>query len=157
MVTQAVSICTESQLFSIEKTIMNKKDLYQTAHLVVAAIRVLEHRDGIPPSIESLQKALNFSLEECHFLCRKLHQMGIIDIVEGSFGVKLFIKNHIELENIPKTQKDTGFQEDIDRFMGSKKDYSKEIETIKANQERKQKDLFARIDEKLKKGLADKS
>jgi hypothetical protein len=136
---------------------MDKKDLYQSAHLVVAAIRILEYRDNMPPDIESLRKTLNFSLEECHFLCRKLHQMGIIDIVEGSFGAKLFIKDHLELENIPKTQKDTHFQEDIDRFMSSKKDYSKEIEAIKANQEKKQKELFARIDEKLKKNLTDKS
>lgn len=136
---------------------MDKKDLYQNAHLVVAAIRILDHRDNVPPAIDSLNKVLNFSLEECHYLCRKLHQMGIIDIVEGAFGTKLFIKNHLELENIPLTQKDTRFREDIDKFMGSKKNYEKEIESIKANQEKKQKELFARIDEKLKKNLTPKS
>ena len=135
---------------------MDKKDLYRSAHLVVATIRVLEHLDNMPPAIESLQKILKYSLEECHFLCRKLHQMGIIDIVEGSFGVKLFIKNHLEIENIPKMHRDTQFQEDLDRFMSSKKDYSKEVETIKAGQEKKQKELFARIDEKLRKNLTGK-
>jgi hypothetical protein len=149
-------MCTESQLFSIEKTIMSKKDLYHNAHLVVAAIRLLEHQRNMPPDVETLQKTLDFSLEECHFLCRKLHQLGVIDIVEGSFGAKLFIKNHLELENIPKMPEDSHIREDIDRFMTSRKDYSKEIESIKAQQEKKQKDLFARIDEKLKKNLAGK-
>lgn len=81
---------------------MEKKDLYSSAHLIVAAIRILEHKDKVPPTIESLKKMLSFSLEEIHLLCRKLQKMDVIEIVEGAFGTKLFIKNHMELEKIQK-------------------------------------------------------
>jgi len=136
---------------------MGKKDFYSTAHLIVAAIRVLEHRNGIPPTIESLGKTLSFSLEESHFQCRKLHKMGIIDIVEGAFDTKLFIKNHLELEKIPKEKKDTKIQDDLKKFINTKKDISKTVESIKLKKKKKQEDLFADIDQKLKKKLKDKS
>lgn len=136
---------------------MEKKDLYKSAHLIVAAIRILEHQNGMPPAIDTLGAVLNFSLEECSYLCRKLHEMEIIEIVEGAFGTKLFIKNHLELENIPRSTDDSSLKEDINKFMSSKKNYEKEIESIKAKQEKKQKDLFAQIDKKLKKSLSPKS
>ena len=132
---------------------MEKKDLYDNCHLVVAAIRILSHQNGMPPSVESLGEVLSFSLEECHFLCRKLEKMGVIDIVEGAFGTKLFVKNHLELETIPRDEKDTKLKDDIEKFFSTKKDYNKEIESFKAEQEKKKKDLFAEIDEKLKSKL----
>ena len=135
---------------------MDKKDLYDNCHLVVAAIRVLSHQTGFPPSVESLGTALSFSLEECHFLCRKLEKMGVIEIVEGAFGTKLFIKNHLALESIPTDQKDTKLKDDIEKFINTKKDYTKEIESLKAEKEKKKKDLFAEIDEKLKNKLKNK-
>lgn len=132
---------------------MEKKDLYHNAHLVVAAIRILEHQKGMPPTVAALGGVLTFSLEECSLLCRKLHEMGIIEIVEGAFGTKLFIKNHLELETIPISVEDSSLKEDINKFMSSKKNLESQIESIKAKQDKKQKDLFAQIDEKLKKSL----
>jgi biopolymer transport protein ExbB/TolQ len=134
---------------------MDKKDLYTTAHLIVAAIRVLEHQKGVPPDVESVATALSFSLEEGHFVCGKLHKMGIIEIVEGAFGTKLFIKDHLKLEELPKTVKDTAIKDDIDKFMTQKQDQFKEIESIKAKQDQKKKDLFSDIEKKLKQKLKD--
>ena len=111
---------------------MKKKDLYKSAHLVVAAMRILEHQNGMPPSVDSLGSVLSFSLEECSYICRRLHEMGIIDIVKGPFGTKLFIKNHPELENISRSTDDPDIKEDINKFMSSKKNYAQEIEAIKA-------------------------
>ena len=132
---------------------MDKKNLYSTAHLIVAAIRVLEHQKKMPPDVESLAKALSFSLEETHFFCRRLHKLGIIDVVEGAFGNKLFIKNHLELETLPKTVDDKPIKDDIDKFMTQKQDQFKEIESIKAKQEKKKKELFSDIEQKLKEKL----
>lgn len=134
---------------------MTKKNLYATAHLVVSAIRVMAHQNGAPPSVENLAEALRFSLEESHFLCRRLHKLGIIDVVEGVFGTKLFVKDHLELENIPKEPEDDNIKDDIEKFVSSKKDYTKEIESFKAKQEKKKQDLFSEIDQKLKKQLED--
>ena len=132
---------------------MKKKDLYKNAHLVVAAIRILDHQNGMPPAVGTLASILAFSVEECSYICRRLHELEIIDIVEGVFGTKIFIKNHLAVEDIHRSADDPDINEDIHKFMSSKKNYEKEIKAIKANQEKKQKDLFAQIDKKLKKSL----
>jgi hypothetical protein len=135
---------------------MEKKDFYSSAHLIVAAIRILEHRDKVPPAVESLKKLLSFSLEEIHLLCRKLQKLDVIEIVEGAFGTKIFIKNHMELEKIPKEEIEAPIKDDIEKFMSSKKDFSKEIESFKAKQEKKQKELFDEIEQKIKEKLKNK-
>ena len=132
---------------------MDKKDLYTAGHLIVAGIRVLEHQKRVPPDFEVLAEALSFSLEECHWICRKLHKTGIIEIVEGAFGTKLFIKNHLELEALPKTVMDAPIKDDIDKFMSQKQNQFKEIESIKAKQNKKKQDLFSDIEQKLNQKL----
>ncbi|MFO7965043.1 MAG: hypothetical protein R6U50_14060 [Desulfobacterales bacterium] len=136
---------------------MDKKEFYHKAHLTVAAIRILEHQNGMPPAVDTLSSMLRFSLEESQYLCRKLSDLGIIDIVEGAYGMKLFVKNHLGLEDIPNSVDDSSLKEDLDKFMSSKKTLEKEIASIKAKQEKKQKDLFAEIDRKLKKSMDPKS
>jgi DNA-binding Lrp family transcriptional regulator len=144
-------MCNEYHIFSMEKGIMDKKDFYENAHLIVAAVSVLSYQGGMPPAVESIASALSLSLEECHFLCRKLEKSGIIEIIEGAFGTKVFIKNHLELESIPRGREDSALKDDLEKFISSKKSTAKEIETIKAEHEKKKKDLFAEIDEKLRK------
>ncbi|MBU4319304.1 MAG: hypothetical protein KKF30_18755 [Proteobacteria bacterium] len=129
---------------------MEKKDFYTTSHLIVAAIRVLDHQKGVPPDIEALGQALSFSTEESLFFCRRLEKAGIIAVVESAFGTKLFIKDHLELEKLPRTEQDAPIKDDIEKFMSQKQDQFKEIESIKAKQDQKKKDLFAEIEQRLK-------
>ena len=132
---------------------MDKKDLYSTAHLMVAGIRVLTHQKQMPPDVETLARTLAFSVEECLFYCRKLQKLEIIEVVEGAFGTKLFVKNHLAVEDLPKTVDDAPIKNDIDKFMTQKQDQFKEIESIKAKQDQKKKDLFSDIEQKLKEKL----
>ncbi|MBA3028795.1 MAG: hypothetical protein FP816_08290 [Desulfobacteraceae bacterium] len=129
---------------------MEKKDSYTTSHLIVAAIRVLDHQKGVPPDIETLGQALSFSTEESLFFCRRLEKAGIIAVVESAFGTKLFIRDHLELEKLPRTEHDAPIKDDIEKFMSQKQDQFKEIESIKAKQDQKKKDLFAEIEQRLK-------
>jgi hypothetical protein len=129
---------------------MQNADLYSNAHLVVAAIRVLAHQKNTPPSIEDVCQTLAFSLEQGNFTCNKLEEMQIIEIVEGSYGTRLFIKNHLEIEDIPRGDKVSGLEEDLKKFKSSRKDFTKKIESFQAKQAKKQKDLFAELEKKLK-------
>ncbi|MBU4389031.1 MAG: hypothetical protein KKB23_05775, partial [Proteobacteria bacterium] len=65
---------------------MKGKDFYSEAHLVVAAIRILQHQNSAPPSIDEVCRTISLSLEQGNFVCRKLNEMNIIDVVEGAFG-----------------------------------------------------------------------
>jgi hypothetical protein len=129
---------------------MQHTDLYTNAHLAVAAIRILAHKKGAPPSVDEVCHILSFSLEQGNFICNKLEEIGIVEIVEGAFGTRLFIKNHLKIEDIPRGDKVSGLEEELKKFQDSKKDFSKKIESFQAKQAKKQKDLFAELEKKLK-------
>lgn len=129
------------------------KDLYTAAHLFVAAIRVCEHQTSSPPTIEDLSKLLAMSLERSNYICRKLKELGVIDSVEGSYGNRLFVQDHLKIEEIPRDTDGTQFDEELQKFKDSQKALAEKIETIQARQARKQKDLFAEMEKKLKQEL----
>ncbi len=131
---------------------MQNSDFYSNAHLVVATIRVLTHKNSTPPSIDQVCRTISFSLEQGNFICKKLKKIEIIEVVEGAFGNRLFIKNHMKIEEIPKGKKEDKLEEALKKFQNSRKDFSKKIESYQVEQEKKQKDLFAELEKKLKKG-----
>jgi hypothetical protein len=130
---------------------MEHSDFYSNAHLVVAAIRVLTHQNSTPPSMDQVCRIISFSLEQGNFICKKLKETGIVDVVEGGFGTRLFIKNHLKIEEIPKGKKEDNLEESLKAFQNSRKDFTRKIESFQAKQAKKQRDLFAELEEKLKK------
>ena len=131
---------------------MQHPDLYSNAHLVIAAIRIFSHKNSKHPSMNEICKTLSFSLEQGNLICKKLKDLGIIDVVEGAFENHLFIKNHLKIEEIPRDKKEDRLEDALKKFKDSKKDFSKKIESFQAKQAEKQKALFAELEEKLKKG-----
>ena len=76
--------------------------------------------------------------------------MGIIDVVEGAFGTRLFVLDHLKIEDIPKDKKEDKLEIALKKFKDSKKDFSKKIESFHAQKAKKQKDLFAELEKQLK-------
>ena len=129
------------------------KNLYTTAHLFVSAIRVWEYQNDTPPSLEEISHMLAMSIERTNYICRKLKEMGIIDSVEGSFGNRLFIRDHLKIEEIPREDDESKLEEELKKFKESQKGLSQKIETFQAKQAQKKKDLFAEMEKKLKQEL----
>ena len=129
---------------------MKEIDLYTKAHLVVAAIRILEREANVSSSIEKVCQMISFSLEHGNFICKKLEEMGIIEIVKGAHGTRLFIKDHLKIEEIPRGAGESKLEEELKKFQSSKKGLSKKIELFQAKQAEKQKNLFAELEKKLK-------
>lgn len=127
-----------------------KIDFYSRAHLVVAAVRVLSHLNAVPPSIVEVCEHLRFSSEEGHMLTRKLHDMGTIEIVEGGFGTKIFLRDHARLETIPRGEIGPSMEDELRRFHDARSGMASKVAAIQAEQARKKKDLFAEIEKKLK-------
>jgi len=130
-----------------------KKDLYSQAHLMVAAIRVFEHKNSRPPTIQELCQTIEFSIEKGNFICRKLEELDIIEAVEGSYGTRLFVRDHLKIEDIPRGESENNFEEELKKFQDTRKALSQKIETFQAEQKQKKKDLFAEMEKKLKKEL----
>ncbi len=132
---------------------MKNPDLYTSAHLIVAAIRIYEHKNTAPPSVDDVCKLISFSLEQGHLICNKLNDSGVIDIIEGAYGPRVCIKDHLKIENIPKGSKESSIKNDLKKFQDSQKKFSKKIEDMQVKHKKKQQDLFAELDQKLKDKL----
>lgn len=128
-------------------------NFYADAHLFIAAVRILYHQQNTPPSVTEVCQMLKLSLEQGNFICNELQQKKIIKAVEGTYGVRLFVGNHLELEKIPKQSSGSRLEDELKRFQGSKTDYDRKIAQFKSKQEQKQKKLFAELEKKLKNSL----
>ena len=129
---------------------MKEIDLYTKAHLVAAAIRILERQANVSSSIEKVCQMISFSLEHGNYICKQLDEMGIIEIVKGAYGTRLFIKNHLKIEEIPRGAGESKLEEELKKFQNGKKGLSKKVELFQAKQAEKQKNLFAELEKKLK-------
>ena len=132
---------------------MQETDFYGSAHLFVAAIRILEHQNETPPSIDDVCRMLSYSSEQGNYVCRKLKELNILEVVESAFGNKLYIHNHLKIEDIPKGEQISRLEEELKNFQRSKNEITSKIESIKSEQAEKKKNLFEELEKNLKKGL----
>ncbi|QTA81722.1 Uncharacterized protein dnl_40680 [Desulfonema limicola] len=139
------------QLIKVVKLIMKAKDFYTQTHLVVAAIRIYSYQNSEAPSVEAICKTLSIATEQGHLVCKKLDEMEIIEMVKGPYGSRLFIKDHLKIEEIPKDDPGTSIKDELERFQNTQKDFKQKIEEFKAKKDEEQKNLFAQIEERLKK------
>jgi hypothetical protein len=133
---------------------MKNKSIYDEGHLFVAAIRILEHLNSSPPSIDQISKHLNFSTEQTGLISRRLKESGIIEQVEGAFGQRWAVSDHVKLEGLPRETKNSQLDDELKKFQSERQKLAAKVESIKEQQEKKKKDLFADIEKKLKKDLA---
>ena len=124
---------------------MKTNNLYSTAHLFVAAIRVCEHEQSAPPSIDDVCRLISFSLERGNFICKQLKEMEIIEAVEGPYGVRLSVKNHIKIEDIPKEDKESALEDELAKFKQTQKSFVKKIESFSAKKKEKKKIIFYEV------------
>ena len=129
------------------------KDLYTDAHLLISAIRVCEHQNKTPPTVEDICRILSMSIEHSSYLCRKLKQLGIIDVVKGSYGDRLFVRDFLKIEEIPRGENESQLEEELKKFRESQKGLTQKIESIQTQQAEKKKSLFAEMEKKLKQEL----
>ncbi|MDX9785257.1 MAG: hypothetical protein RBT11_00620 [Desulfobacterales bacterium] len=131
-------------------------NIYASAHLVVSAARVLEYQQGVPPSVEQVCEMLRFTPEQGYLVCRRMKALGIIDIVEGAFGTRIYIGDHLKIEAIPKGKKESDLAKDLAAFQTSRKGIFEKVESFKTQQEEKKKSLFADLEKQLKENLEKK-
>jgi hypothetical protein len=131
-------------------------DFYTEAHLFVAAIRVFEYLNLRPPNVDELCRTINFSIERGGFISRKLENLGIIEAVEVSFGARLYVSDHLKIEDIPQGEPQSKIGDELKKFQESQKAFSQKIETMQAEQKLMKKDRFAEMEKKLKEELEKK-
>ena len=134
-----------------------RRDFYSEAHLLVAAIRVHEHVHSQPATLEDVCRMLSFSPEHAGIISRRLEDLGILEAVQGSFGARLFVRDHRKLEDIPRGELGRKLEDEVKKFQDHQRAFTQKIETLKAEQAGKKKNLFAEMEKKLKEELDKKS
>ncbi len=130
---------------------MAAASLYDQGHLVVAAIRVLEHQKGIPPSVDDISRCLCLSAEQSSRICSRLQEADVIEVVKGAYGTRAFVRDYLRLEDLPKSEESAKLADEVKKFQESRKGMDEKIAEFKAQQEEKKKSMFAELDKKLKK------
>ena len=132
---------------------MTSNDMYTTAHLFVAAIRILDHQDGAPPALEAICRQLNFSEEKGSYLLNRLKELGIVDTVKSGFSDRIVVANHLAIEDLPRDAAESRLEQELKKFKKGKNVMEDKVASIKAQQDQKKQDLFAEIEKKLKKKM----
>lgn len=133
-----------------------KNYFYTTAHLVVAAIRLHNHRHGGPPAVNHICDALSLSLEEGHRICLKLKEMGIIEIIESPGEARLFIQDHLKIEEIPMTPEAAPIQTALEEFKKVRENQLGKIKSIQLEAADKKKKLHEALAQQMRESLKKK-
>ncbi len=125
---------------------------YSQGHLLVAAVRVLEHRLAKPPTYEEIGELLGISHEVVGALARSLEGAGIVKVLKTPFDTRVEIKDHVALEDLPKEEKGAAMKGEVEAFLEKARGRQEALESQLASgefqEEKKQK--FADLESQLK-------
>ena len=127
---------------------------YDEAHLFVAAVRILLHQKRSPPTIDDVCTLLNTSVEEGMSVCRALEKTKIIEMSQDPFSTRLTITNHLKIEELPRSSgAHDSLAKELEQFMNKKQAFDKKVDEIKADIEKKRKEMHSGIEEKLRQEM----
>jgi len=125
---------------------------YSQGHLLVAAVRVLEHRLAKPPTYEEIGELLGISHEVVGALARSLESAGIVKVLTTPFDTRVEVKDHTTLEELPREEKGAAMKGEVEAFLKKARGKQEELESELSGgefQERKKK-KFADLESQLK-------
>ena len=97
-------------------------------HLIVASIRVLSHLTKRPPTGEEIAGQLGLSRELVFHILRGLEARAIVRSIENPFDVRIDIKDHKAIEELPEKAKGPDMGREIKDFHKKTEDRQKKIE-----------------------------
>jgi len=124
---------------------------YTQGHLVVAAIRVLEHRGGKPPTMEEVGQLLGISHEVVGAVARALAARGIVKIHMTPFDTRVEAADHTALEELPREGTGAAMQSELDAFQKRRQEKQEKMEQLLGGGYQKKKaEKHAGLDAQLK-------
>ena len=122
-------------------------------HIHVAAIRVLKHREGRPPTPEEVAKMLGSQFELTNHRLRVLQSLGIISIVENPFEAHVSIENYAALEELPEERSETALAEEVEDFQRRQVEKADELMRVfeDPTDEQEKEEKHEKLEDKLQK------
>ncbi len=103
---------------------------YDDGHLFVAAIRVLTHKNGRPPTVEECAELIGLSREVAHALVRRLEAHGAVRAVETPFEARVVIEDHATLETLPRDESGANVATEFEAFRDKQLEKQKELDKL---------------------------
>ena len=126
---------------------------YQEAHLIVAAIRVVQHREGRPPTPEEVAALLNLPKEKVFILVRALAARGVVQMLETPFEVRLDVLDPTPLEALPRTDGEPEMKGELDEFYEREREKKAEMDRMFRGGEadKRKQDRVKKLEEEFRK------
>lgn len=128
---------------------MSSKNLYESAHIFIAGIRVFEHIHKRPPNLKDLSAILQISEEELSLLSRKLSDEKIVTEIVSGAGCRYGIADYMKIETLPRDEDGSRISEEISQFQNRQQSRLKEIEKS-LGESRDRERVFSDLDKALK-------
>jgi hypothetical protein len=132
---------------------MARKPSYEDGHLVVAAVRVLSHRQAKPPTPEDVAGLLDMPPEFVRTLVASLGALGVLRVMENPFETRLELGDHALLEDLPKSAEGPSIKDELDSFVQRKKKEVEETERMFTVEEmdKKKQEKLAKMEDEIKR------
>lgn len=132
---------------------MSKKPSYEDAHLVVAAVRVLCHREPKPPTPEQVASLLDLPAELVRSLVVSLGDLGVLHLMENPFETRIELGDHTLIEDLPRSAEGPTMKDEIEDFVERKKKEVRETEKMFTPDEiqKKKKEKLAKLEDEMKR------
>lgn len=124
----------------------------EEGHLIVAAVRVLGHREGRAPRPEEVAALLGMPPELLRLRMRALADAGILAVVESAFDTHLEIRDHRGLDDLEEGERSRALDEDLADFERRKEEEADRMSRLfdAGDHERRQQERIRKMDEELR-------
>lgn len=103
---------------------------YDDAHVLVAAVRVLERLEGRPATVEEAADLIRMSREVAFHLVRRLAALGAVRLVETPFEMRVLIADHPRLETLPRDEASPSIASDFQTFRTKSEEKMKALDHL---------------------------
>lgn len=120
---------------------------------MVAALRLFLFKNRRPPSVRELSEMIDLSPEMGHYFCNRLSRLGVLEIVEAAFEERVYLKDHLKLEELPREEKASTMEAEVQKHLEEMQRHQEEIQRMQLSHQDRKKDLFSDLERQLKEGL----
>jgi hypothetical protein len=123
----------------------------EEGHLIVAAIRLLQHREGRSPRPEELAELLEWPAAALRVHLVALQKEGVVALVESAFDTHVEIRDHLRLEELATAAEATDLETELANFDRRKQEETERMGRLFSEGEpaRRQAERLQKMDKEL--------
>ncbi len=124
----------------------------QEGHVIVAAVRVLGHREERPPKPEEVAALIGIPPEVLRLKAVALAELGILALVESAFDTHLEIRDHLKLEDLELEENLPALDDDLAAFEKRKQEEADKMSRLfsEGDHEKRRSERVRKMDEELR-------